>query len=139
MNLEKFVSSALVQIVNGVAKAQQELRDTGAVINPGLSSVHPSGELPVIEGESGLRHYVRHVSFDVAVTAGDEQSAGAGAGITVFGARLGGEGRVSYENSTVSRVQFVIPLALPMVNTANEAEALREGTRPLNYPTGGIL
>ena len=130
MDLESFVSGTLVQIVKGVAKAQSELKGTGAVINPGFSSAS-SSELTI--ESAGLILHVKHVTFDVAVTVGDEQSAGAGGGITVFGARLGADGKVSYENSTVSQVQFVVPLALPMTVTSEEAEKRREFSRPLNY------
>ena len=51
--------------------------------------------------------------FDVAVTVSDEQSAGAGAALRVFGAKLGAEGNVTYQNAAVSRVQFSVPVVWP--------------------------
>ena len=57
--------------------------------------------------------YLHEVHFDVAVTVSDEQSAGAGAGLRVFGAKLGAEGNVSYQNAAVSRVQFSVPVVWP--------------------------
>lgn len=120
MDLEQFVSTALTQIVRGVLSAQEKLKDTRAYVNPGLGTLPPShGMSTVINADGSLQH-LRDVEFDVALTVGDKQGADGGAGIKVFGAQLGATGSVAYENSSVSRVKFVVPLALPPA--PNEAE-----------------
>ena len=113
MDLKTFVSSTLQQIVRGVELAQTELADSDAQINPGARALPPRDGMPGVPGKYGLQH-VRDVTFDVAITAGDEQTAGANGGVKVMGLQLGGSGGVRYENSSVSRIQFVVPIALPM-------------------------
>lgn len=135
MDLEKFISTAIVQIVRATVSAQKEVADVGAWVNPAVVSA-ASGST-VVKDESGLEHHVREIQFDVAITAGDEQTAGAGAGITVLGLKLGADGKVAYENSTVSRVQFSIPVALPASQPKRELQNRRElddmARRPLTY------
>ena len=38
MELNDFISSSLTELINGVLKAQENIKDTGAIINPKLSS-----------------------------------------------------------------------------------------------------
>lgn len=112
MDLENFVASTLAQIARGIKKAQTDAADTGAWINP-------SGDVPGRPATAQLhidldeRAYIQDVHFDVAVTISNEQAAGAEGKITVLGLRIGGDGKVTYENSSVSRVQFRVAVAWP--------------------------
>lgn len=134
MDLENFVSSALVQIVKGVNQARHELKDTGALVNPSLSA----------KPATAVRHgrgwqQVREIAFDVAVTVADERSGKGGAGITVFGAHLGADGELTRENSTASRVRFVVPLALPVSGTDLTDKENEEFNKPLPYGKSGAI
>jgi hypothetical protein len=123
LDLQTFVTSTLVQIVKGIKDAQDQLKGTGAIVNPGTRGMYSSTRDtdPAIS-VSGVQVYLKHVSFDVAITASDEQSAEAGAGVRVWGARLGADGKVSSENSTVSRVQFSVPVALPFTSVRDSQQ-----------------
>lgn len=119
MDLQKFVTTALVQIVNGARDAQDQLKSTGARINPGLWDPMRDSQQTVVH-PNGWRTYAKDVQFDVAVTATDEKSAEGGAGLRVWGTGIGAEGKVTSENSTVSRVQFAIPVSLPIAPDAEK-------------------
>lgn len=114
MDLEDFVASTLAQISAGIEKAQKQADDTGAWINPG-GQIATHSDRVTIEVDAGARVYLENVDFDVAVTAATDQSAGTEGGIRVMGLRLGAEGEVKYENSSVSRVKFSVPVAWPHV------------------------
>lgn len=134
MDLENFVASTLAQIVRGVEKAQRDIGNTSALVNPGSATLPHRQDVFIIQDDSGLRQYVRDVSFDVAITVGDEQSAGAGAGIQVFGMKLGADGKATYENSSVSRVQFAVSLALPLASSVPEQRERRANEDALRDP-----
>lgn len=112
MNLEDFVANSLAQIAAGIKKAQQSAAETGAWISPiGRLSARP--DVPRIAIDTDASAYLTNVQFDVAVTVADEKEAGAGAGLRVMGAQLGAKASTKYENATVSRVQFTVPVAWP--------------------------
>src|SRR5580658_10215723 len=98
MNLKDFVAGSLTQIIEGIRKAQEEAAETGAWISPAGSSIPRGTSITVINTPAG-DSYLQQVQFDVAVTVSDEQSAGAGGGLRVFGAKIGAEGEVNYKNA----------------------------------------
>jgi hypothetical protein len=127
MNLKDFVAGSLTQIIEGIRKAQEEAAETGAWISPAGSSIPRGTSITVINTPAG-DSYLQQVQFDVAVTVSDEQSAGAGGGLRVFGAKIGAEGEVNYKNAAVSRVQFTVPVVWPG-QTQPELEKKLEDTR----------
>jgi hypothetical protein len=112
MDLKDFVAGSLTQIIEGIRKAQADSTDSGAWISPTGYSLAGRKETPILKTATG-EAYLHEVHFDVAVTVSDEQAAGAGAGLRVFGAKLGAEGSVTYQNAAVSRVQFSVPVVWP--------------------------
>src|SRR5262245_36894931 len=118
MNLEDFVASSLSQISAGIKKAQERAADTGVWINP-AGQIQGHQDRLSIEAELGANVYLENVEFDVAVTAATDQSAGATGGIRVLGLQLGAEGAVKYENASVSRVKFSVPVAWPYVRRSD--------------------
>jgi len=63
--------------------------------------------------QTGLGIVVQFVQFDVALTV--KEGTGTKGGIGVFAGviSLGSAGQSSAENASVSRVKFLVPLALP--------------------------
>jgi hypothetical protein len=112
MDLKDFVAGSLTQIVQGIQKAQADTAGTGAWIIPAGSVLTPREKSTFLRTAQG-EGYLHDVHFDVAITVSDEQAAKAGAGIKVFGAKLGAEGNVTYQNAAVSRVQFTVPVVWP--------------------------
>jgi hypothetical protein len=108
MELREFVKDALIAIVEGVKDAQAELREN---INPKPSAV---GEKQA--GDYGTRTGLRacSVQFDVAVTVTSEANAEGGGKVSIWS--LGSaEGKTGSKDgaSTVSRLQFQVPVAFP--------------------------
>jgi hypothetical protein len=127
MDLKDFVAGSLTQIVQGIQKAQADTAGTGAWIIPAGSVLTPREKSTVLRTAQG-EGYLHDVHFDVAITVSDEQAAKAGAGIKVFGAKLGAEGNVTYQNAAVSRVQFTVPVVWP-AQTQPELERRLEAER----------
>lgn len=102
MDLDEFVKSTIIQVVQGVHDASIEVGriDKSAVVNP----------------RSPSRNYAKSdkLRFDVAITVSGRSAADAGAKVKVFSAfEAGGKGEHAREHETMSRVQFEIPIALP--------------------------
>jgi hypothetical protein len=112
MDLKEFVSDSLTQIAEGVQLAQQRGTTSGVWINPAGSNITPRKENPIIRTVHG-EGYLNDVHFDVAVTVSDEKKGNAGAGLKVFGVKLGAEGEASFQNAAVSRIQFSVQVVWP--------------------------
>ena len=112
MDLKDFVAGSLTQIIEGIREAQKASADSGGWISPAGSNMTPRKETPIVKTPEG-EGYLHEVHFDVAVTVSDEQGANAGAGLKIFGAKLGADASVTYQNAAVSRVQFSIPVVWP--------------------------
>lgn len=118
MDLQTFITQTLVQIANGINEANISLSAAGAVVNP--SNVYPY-EKPgstayghiVPPDQTLLNRVVQLVNFDVAVTAEEGAGAKGGIGVVVGAFALGSQGSTTANNSSQSRVQFAVPMALP--------------------------
>jgi hypothetical protein len=111
MDLREFVHGALKDVVLGIQDAQRE-QGIGAYIAPKGIGGH---EFPKDSGVTfGARIVSTVMKFDVAVTAERSKKGGGTAGvrIAVVEAKLGGEGQS--KDTTISRVQFAVPLLMPM-------------------------
>jgi hypothetical protein len=104
MELKEFVSSGLLEIINGV----KEARDKGGKTAEGIASKDrfKIDKLPpsLFQDNSGAVFTV--IEFDVAVTASSKTEGSAG--IKVVGINLGGSADLA--NSTTSRIKFAVPL-----------------------------
>lgn len=98
MNIDDFIKSTLVQIVRGVEHASRDVDDEsdGGRVNPYM----PRGR--------GMAAPIP-IEFDIAVTV--SESAEAGGGISVMG--IGAKAGLATESSSVSRIKFTVPVALP--------------------------
>jgi len=109
MELKEFIKTVILDIVNAVEEVKDQLNDpervcpviAPAFIAPFKAQYHITNN-----------YYYQQLSFDVAVTAENKDGGGAKAGIKVMGleASLGGE--TAIYNSTVSRINFHIPISL---------------------------
>lgn len=108
MELREFVKDALVAIVEGVKDAQSELHGN---INPTPSMIGDKVGSDYITRE-GLRAYP--VKFDVAVTVTAEANAQGGGKVSIWSVgSLEGKTTSRDGQSSVSRLQFQVPVALP--------------------------
>lgn len=121
MQLKDFVSQTLIQIIEGVAEAQEHTRATDGYIdqrdrvNPKLmdrADHAPKGKYYTTQ----MGELVQMVKFDVAVTTEKSSNAKAGGGIRVAGVGFGGDVAAGDKDTSLSRVSFEVPLAFPRKN-----------------------
>jgi hypothetical protein len=113
MELNDFVSQTLTQIVEGVKDAQVKLSDSGVEINPHLNSSHSEmGKQGMLWTSSATAAQI--VKFDVALTVTEGTGTKGGIGVFAGAVNLGSSGQSQSENSSVSRIQFSVPMTLPI-------------------------
>jgi hypothetical protein len=109
MDLKDFVAATLIEVVEGIKEAQSG--DHGQNVSPSMVGNH------TFPGDSGLVSNARVTStivkFDVAVTAESSDAAKGSSGIKIAVLNIGVEGAVSTKNTSVSRIQFSVPIVLP--------------------------
>lgn len=108
--LEDFVANTLAQIIEGIKKAQKTTQDdhispTGIRLN--------ADHAPKKYLSTTTNHMVTMIEFDVAVTASDSTSVEGKGGISVMSLKIGAEANAGSVNSSVSRIKFTVPIALP--------------------------
>lgn len=120
--LDEYVKDTLVQIVNGINEANKELIQKGAFVPS--DNIHSWGNA-TIEGLEAFdnkeqSHLVRNVDFDIAVAVKNEKANGGKAGLEVMSVQLGKNKNSSLSSSSVNRIKFSLPLALPFQNKQDE-------------------
>lgn len=106
MNLKEFIRETLSEISDAAHQTNVLLKSEGhfSTVNPTLGPNHFNKPI--------------EVTFDVAVTVEATDSKSVGGGIKVFSMlNAGGESTSDISSSTVSRIKFVVPLALPLGET----------------------
>jgi len=118
MRLDEFIETSLVQIVEGVKKAQKVTKEpnkTGSEadsVNPDI--MYSADNAPKGKYYASIdRNLVHFIDFDVAVTTDTNVEVKGGAGLRVAGIGLGADGKEINQNSVVSRIKFQIPIKLP--------------------------
>lgn len=117
MELQKFVSSALGQILGGVADAQMKLKSSAGEgeVGPRYHSVAPAGYIRHQTEQSGVYETqpVFTIGFDVAVSV--QEGKETRGGIAVVGGFFGmaSEGKSKQSSDVVSRLTFEVPIAYP--------------------------
>ncbi|OWY70391.1 hypothetical protein B7486_16515 [cyanobacterium TDX16] len=111
MELRDFVRNSIVQVVEGIRGAAESVRATGARVSPVADEICGyTQQAALIHGEKGV---VEYIAFDVAVTTVTEAKKEGGAGIHVAGIGLGGRGTKGTQDTSVSRLQFRVPVEYP--------------------------
>ena len=107
--MREFIKTVMSQIVDGIRDAQEQ--NGGAFIVPAGDGGHKYADHPRFAASARLKSTI--VDFDVAITAEDTDKIEGGAGVKVLSIQFGAKGEVSAKDTTVSRVQFAVPLLLP--------------------------
>jgi len=112
MSLREFVKESLVEIVQGVKEAQEETKETGALVNPrvlatGTAYTYIRGDGP----HGGL--VVTQMEFDVALKLAEGTGGKAAIGVVAGILGIGGEVKSEETTSHVSRLKFSVPVLLP--------------------------
>ncbi len=112
IKLEDFVADSLTQIIKGVKRAQEQVEGTGAVVSPLMRTTSDDSSVGQAEGLGGQPCY--KVAFDVAVTVNEETGTSGGIGVAAGIFALGSKGQSSDALANTSRIQFNVPVVLPL-------------------------
>ena len=110
MKLDDFVSETLKQIIKGVVAAQKYGNTQNAKVNPVTARFHSKTEGYAYCEETGVP--LQKVAFDIAVTVTEEQ-ASADDGGAVGSISVSSASSNSSQNSSMSKIQFEVPVLLP--------------------------
>lgn len=110
MELKDFVAQTLTQLIEGVVASQKAGSAHGATVNPQINPMSDSSKHGFVHCYEGFAQVVR---FDVALTVTEGTGTKGGIGVFAGPVNLGSSGQSSSSNSSVSRVQFNVPLILP--------------------------
>jgi hypothetical protein len=115
MDLIDFIRESFVQISKGIEEANEELKDSSALINPNNVYVNAGNRQNYgrLDESKNYHRIVEVVEFDVAVTASDESETGGKFGIRVGAVEIGANGKQSEGNKAESRIKFKIPTVFP--------------------------
>lgn len=105
MELREFISKTLFAIQAGVNDAIHLAKDDKV---PGAINPVWGGALKSTRDDAQI------VTFDIAVQASESDSSKGGGGIKVLGVGVDGNLSSSIENTRTSRIQFTIPVLLPV-------------------------
>ncbi|MTK53358.1 hypothetical protein [Paludibacter sp.] len=112
MELKDFIKETLAQITNGVVEAQELIKNTGAYINP-------EGRLEgnqVRTGFEGEYRSIQNVKMSIAVKVIENTQTKAALGVVSAFINAGAATANSDSNSVTNRIEFEIPISLPITN-----------------------
>jgi hypothetical protein len=123
MELKDFIKNSLLDVMRAVQEAQKEWQESGhmGAINPVWATVD--------------KESFRDISFDVAVTAENATAGKVGGGIHVVGIKVGGDTSETVSSSSVSRLQFSVPIVPPAITVVPQYQ--RSG--PIDYRPRGVV
>lgn len=122
MDLREFVKESLIQISKGIADANEELKDTGAMINPlhvivNTENSQAYGRTGASANQPSNSRVVEKVEFDVAVVAEEGTQTKAGIKLSVASMGLNAGGQSNASDRSESRIKFTIPVVFPGVDS----------------------
>lgn len=125
MELQEFVSETITQIIEGIAKARENIESNKneliktAQVAPPVNATN-SGPVDILE-LAPENHYGRvrawPLAFDVAVTLVEKTDSQKGSRLTIglvgIGGSFGSDKGSRHENAEVARINFTIPILWP--------------------------
>jgi hypothetical protein len=110
MNLQDFITTALTDIVAGVAQASEAAGAHGAKIGSMKLYGYVKENKILIDGND---RPVATVEFDIALAEANSKDTKGGIGVYLGAVGLGSQGASHGEASTHSRIRFSVPVVLP--------------------------
>jgi hypothetical protein len=112
MQLKDFIKESLTQLIEGIAETQDTKLPHRAEISPyiPIENYKTSGTRV---GAFYSKQYVTMIKFDIAVTAEETTGTKGGIGVVAGIFALGSQGKTDNKDSSISRIQFEIPIILP--------------------------
>ncbi|CAM1364242.1 hypothetical protein [Tenacibaculum xiamenense] len=111
MKLEDFISESIIQIINGVEKAQRFALEKKAKVNPKSLILLKASENSYVDEYSNKP--AQSIDFDISITTKEEGGTSGKLGVFVSVFKAGVEGREAIENFTSNKIKFSVPIVLP--------------------------
>jgi hypothetical protein len=108
LELKDFIKESIRNIVEGVAEAQELIKDKSAGINPKKVQFKENGQFNY--HNSGKPQFVE---FDVGLTSIQKSGSSEGIGVFLGSISLGKKNDDGTEHTAVTRIKFSLPLVLP--------------------------
>ena len=112
MQLNEFIKETLIQIITGANKANESLKDDGALVFP-ANIVTTDGRIVYAKTDHPMPVPISTIKFDVAVTESTERGKTGGIGVTVASIGIGTKRTEENSTNSVSRVSFEVPVLFP--------------------------
>jgi hypothetical protein len=110
MELDEFITSALVKVLSGIREAQNE-ENVGAFVVAGSDGGHEYPKNARVSSSARLKSTI--IDFDVAITVESSDKTGGGGGLKIAGIGADIKGESASKDTRVSRIQFGVPIMLP--------------------------
>ncbi|MCK4338616.1 MAG: hypothetical protein KAW87_01315 [Candidatus Cloacimonetes bacterium] len=120
MDLKRFVTNALTDIVQSVVEAQENVKRYNAQINPAGLKYNASNLTN--QGYSIDGKISQNIEFDLAITV--ETGSAASGNIKVASGifNVGTEGEITSQSNTINRIKFNVPILLPFHKGTTKSE-----------------
>jgi hypothetical protein len=114
MKLDKYVEETIKQVITGIGAAKSFGEQHNAQVNPASASFSPTNSTNIIYcTETGVP--IQEIKFDIAVSVTEGSTETDAPEITVGSATVAGNSSTTEtSNSSVNRIQFSIPVLLPL-------------------------
>lgn len=121
MDISEFIKESIKQICNGVIGASLECSQSGVIVNPTIT-VGDNGEYVIPKKPSvvAMQRRVQKIDFDIAVEVIETMEKSGQAGVAIHVVTGKGNYTKGQTNSTISRVNFSIPICLPVQDCFDE-------------------
>ncbi|MEY2557451.1 MAG: hypothetical protein QOE34_876 [Verrucomicrobiota bacterium] len=111
MELREFVAETIKEVIDGVLSAQEYAKGKGSHVNPPINFRTDQG---MAMWDRNTAQPIQSISFDVAVTAAEGTKTQGGIAVFAGAFGLGSKGQSDKSNETINRIQFSVPIALPI-------------------------
>tara|TARA_R110002096_G_scaffold235404_1_gene425706 strand:- start:140 stop:514 length:375 start_codon:yes stop_codon:yes gene_type:complete len=117
MELKNFIKNVIVEICEGVCSAQEELKDTNAMINPSLIN-----DKNQVDNKHGNRS-VKDIAFNIGLSIENKEGSKGGLGIVTGLFSAGASAKTEENNKSITSVKFSVPLCMPTHDTLKKNKA----------------
>lgn len=114
MKLDKYVEETIKQVITGIGAAKTYAEKNNAQVNPASASFSTSNSTNIIYcTNTGVP--IQEIKFDVAVSVAEGSTETDAPELTVGSTTVtGNSSTTETSNSSVNRIQFSIPVLLPL-------------------------
>lgn len=113
MKLDKYVEETIKQVITGIGAAKSFGEQHNAQVNPASATFSSGNDSVIFCSNTGVP--IQEIRFDIAVAVSEGNTETEAPEITVGSSTIvGNNSTTETSNSSVNRIQFSIPVLLPI-------------------------